>query len=106
MAVLGSGGSTRIPGAITQVLAGLADRGLRLEDAFAAPRLHVNDGQLDFEDRFTAEDREALMAAWPEARAWQHASMYFGGVHGAARDARGGGEAAADPRREGTALTG
>jgi gamma-glutamyltranspeptidase/glutathione hydrolase len=106
VAVLGSGGSTRIPGAISQVLAGLIDHGERLEDAIAAPRLHVHEGALDFEDRFAAEDREALMAAWPEARAWRQWSMYFGGVHGAARDARGGVEAAPDPRRDGTALTG
>jgi gamma-glutamyltranspeptidase/glutathione hydrolase len=105
VAVLGSGGSTRIPGAVAQVLSGLIDGGRRLEDAIAAPRLHVHDGALDFEDRFSPAEREALLALWPEARGWQQWSMFFGGVHGAARDARGGGEAAPDPRREGTALT-
>ena len=107
VAALGSGGSNRIRSAIGQVLLHLLDGGAALEDAVAAPRLHVEGGRepmLDFEDRFAERDRAALLADWPEARAWPEDSMFFGGVHAARRHPRRGYEAAADARRGGVAL--
>ena len=41
---LGTGGSNRIRTAILQVAVNLLDRGMRLEDAVEAPRLHVEKG--------------------------------------------------------------
>lgn len=106
VALLGSGGSTRIPGAVAQVVARIADAGMPVADAVAAPRLHVHDGLLDIEPGHPPGAVEALRRLWPEARAWAEGSMYFGGVHAVMRDARGGAEGAGDPRRSGTALTG
>lgn len=114
---LGSGGSNRIRTALAQVIGHVADRGMRLEDAVAAPRLHVEAQRedrerdippmaVDFEDRFREADREALLGAYPQARAWARDSMFFGGVHAVRRDSRGGVEAMGDPRRDGAALTG
>jgi gamma-glutamyltranspeptidase/glutathione hydrolase len=104
-AALGSGGSNRIRSAMAQVVAHVIDGGQRLEDAVAAPRLHAEgDGTVDFEDRFPEGDRAALLAAFPEARAWARDSMFFGGVHAVSRDAAGAVEAAADARRDGVAL--
>lgn len=108
-AMLGSGGSNRIRSALLQVMLHVIDGGARLEDAVAAPRMHVENWpgpELDFEDRFPEADRAALLALFPEARAWPRDSMFYGGVHGVIRDARGGVEAAGDHRRAGVAITG
>lgn len=106
LAMLGSGGSNRIRTALAQVAARVIDRGARLEDAVAAPRVHVEGAapKVDFEDRFPEGARAELMAAYPEAQAWARSSMFFGGVHAVRRDAKGGFEAAGDPRRAGVDL--
>lgn len=105
VALLGSGGSTRIPGAVAQVLAALAD-GAALDAAVEAPRLHVHEGALEAETPETGAERAALLKAWPEATLWPEPSMYFGGVHAVLREARGAAVAAADPRRSGVARAG
>ncbi|QPH54418.1 gamma-glutamyltransferase [Pontivivens ytuae] len=99
--LLGSGGSSRIRSALLQVLLQLTD-GARLEEAIAAPRLHVEKGRLAFEPM--EEARDALLASWPEATEWPAPSPYFGGVHAVRRTRRGAFEAAADARRDGAAL--
>ena len=107
LAMLGSGGSNRIRSALTQVAARLVDGSSRLEDAIVAPRLHTEGGHaLDVEGGVSEADREALAAAWPEARFWSGQSMFFGGVHAVRREAKGGAEAMGDPRREGYGLIG
>ncbi|MGG7567388.1 gamma-glutamyltransferase [Rhodovulum sp. DZ06] len=114
---IGSGGSNRIRTAMTQVIARVLDGGARLEDAVAAPRIHaeaqvpdrerdIPDLAVDFEDRIPEGAREALLAAYPQARAWPEDSMFFGGVHAVRRSARGDVEAAGDHRRDGRALVG
>ncbi|MEO1722454.1 MAG: gamma-glutamyltransferase [Pseudomonadota bacterium] len=128
--VLGSGGSNRIRTALAQVLLRLLDRGEAMGDAVTAPRLHVEGAGaaavLDYELPGLGREAEgALLSAWadlkgsplPErddreawaalgARAWDAPSMFFGGVHGAMREARGGLRAAGDPRRAGVAQVG
>ncbi len=106
--MLGTGGANRIRSALPQVAAHVIDGGMRLEDAIAAPRIHVegaHDPKVDFEDRFRGDHRKALLSAFPEACPWQSESMFFGGVHAVRREARGGVEAAGDPRRAGVAHT-
>lgn len=105
--MLGTGGANRIRSALPQVAAHVIDARMRLEDAITAPRIHVEGDartKVDFEDRFRGDHRAALMAAFPEATPWRSESMFFGGVHGVRRDARGGVEAAGDPRRAGVGL--
>jgi len=111
-ACLGSGGSNRIRSALARVVLGLVDRGMPLEAAIEAPRLHVEapvvrgaPPRVDFEMTGLAEsDREVVLAAFPEACAWDEPSMFFGGVHGVLREATGGMQAAGDPRRGGHAI--
>lgn len=99
---LGSGGSNRIRSAILQVIVNLLDRGLALEEAVLRPRLHVErDGTVSFEDLLSEEEREALLAAYPDARAWPQPNMFFGGVHTVRSNSRGGLEGMGDPRRRG-----
>lgn len=108
-AMLGSGGSNRIRTALAQVVAHVVDGGRRLEDAVAAPRVHVEgvkEPMAEFEDRLREDARDALLGAFPEARPWADDSMFFGGVHGVLRDARGGVEAGADHRRDGAVVIG
>ncbi len=108
VALLGSGGSSRIPGALAQVTLALVDRAAPLEAAIAAPRLHAETDAadaLDAETEGLAEgDRAALAAAYPEARFWHEPSMFFGGVHGVLAGPRGPVSAAGDRRRDGHAI--
>ncbi|MEZ5810087.1 MAG: gamma-glutamyltransferase [Rhizobiaceae bacterium] len=101
---LGSGGSNRIRSAIAQVIAHLALDGANLADAVVAPRLHVENGHLDFEDFFDAGARAALAAAFGDHRAWPERNMFFGGVHAASVDADGRFSGIGDARRDGAAL--
>jgi gamma-glutamyltranspeptidase/glutathione hydrolase len=99
---LGSGGSNRIRTAILQVAVNLIDRRMELEQAVSEARIHVEKGAvLSFEDDLPPEDRAALLAAWPDARAWPERNLFFGGVHAVKRSADGGLSGAGDPRRQG-----
>lgn len=106
LTALGTGGSNRIRTAIFQVALNLIDRGMGIEEAVAAPRLHVEKcGTVSFEDLLTPEERSALLAAYPAAQPWPSRNLFFGGVHAAARGADGRLQGAGDPRRGGVSLT-
>lgn len=111
MAMLGSGGSNRIRTALSQVLLGILDRGLPLDEAIERPRLHVEgDGRRARLDAETVDllesDLAVLRRAYPEMTEWAARSMFFGGVHAVLRDAGGGVAAAGDPRRAGAVRIG
>ena len=102
---LGTGGSNRIRTAILQVAVSLLDRGMSLEAAVEAPRLHVErDGKTSFEPGFTEHEERALLALGETVHAWPERNLFFGGVHAARRHSKGGVEGAGDPRRQGVAL--
>ena len=102
LVALGSGGSNRIRTAVLQVLIHRLEKGLDLEAAVAAPRMHVEKGHLDFEDFFGEEARAALVEAFRDHRAWPEQSLFYGGVHsGRAPRPTAPFPAAATPRREG-----
>ncbi len=96
---LGTGGSNRIRTAILQVLLNRIDRGMALNAAISAPRLHVEKGHLDFE--CCSESNDAPLATFADRRPWDAASLYFGGVHAVERFSDGGFDGAGDPRRAG-----
>jgi len=103
---LGTGGSNRIRTAILQVAVNLLEHGMRLEDAVAAPRLHVErDGTTSFEPGFPEEVEAAFRSLEDKARAWPAQNLFFGGVHAARWHEKRGSEGAGDPRRQGTAQT-
>ncbi len=104
--VLGSGGSNRIRSVILQTAINIIDRGLSLDAAIAAPRLHVEkDDQVSFEDLFPAAERHRLTDAFPEAHDWPDRNLFFGGVHGTERLGDGTFVGAGDARRAGFAIT-
>ncbi len=101
--VLGSGGSNRIRSVILLVLRRLMALHQPLSAAVEAPRLHVENGHLDFEPGFSPEEEAALIRAFPDHRAWEARSMFFGGCHAVSRHPDGTPEAHGDPRRSGAA---
>lgn len=100
---LGSGGSERIRSALTCVLTGLLDRGLDLDAALAAPRLHWDREVLQVEPGLP----EAVLAPLHMQRrvhVWQAPDLYFGGVNAVARSGDGAVSAAGDRRRGGVGV--
>lgn len=99
----GTGGASRIPAAIVQVLHSLIDLGLNVDDAVHHPRIHHQDGVLNIEAGWQGnywQEDELLK----EVVQWEEPSMFFGGVHTIARLANGELQGAGDGRREGYLL--
>ena len=61
-AVIGTPGGRRIPTAIAQVIVNLVDRGLGMQGAIAAPRLHTEGPEILLDDRFEPAVFEQLRA--------------------------------------------
>jgi gamma-glutamyltranspeptidase/glutathione hydrolase len=102
---LGTGGSNRIRTAILQVAVNLLDHGMNLDDAVAAPRLHLEKcGTLSYEPGFPEAAEAAFRTLEDKAHAWPAPNLFFGGVHAARRFGDGGVEGAGDPRRGGVAI--
>jgi gamma-glutamyltranspeptidase/glutathione hydrolase len=95
---LGSAGSARLRGAILQVVANVVGRGLGVEEAVEAPRVHAEAGVVHCEDPAAADALE------DEGRAvvrWRERNLYFGGVSAVEMRPDGSLAAAGDPRRGG-----
>ncbi len=98
---VGSPGAERITTAILQVLINFTRLGMSLAEAIDAPRLHVErtvEGWCA-----AAEPGLPLEALDMPYRCFDDISMFFGGVGAALVDGRGRMDAAADPRRRGSA---
>jgi len=99
--VLGSAGSARLRGAILQVAANVVARGMGVEEAVEAPRLHVEDGIANCEDADAADVLES--AGYPVVR-FRRRNLYFGGVSAVELRPDGTLAASGDPRRGGAAV--
>ena len=99
MLVTGTGGSNRIRSVIIQVLINILVKGMTLEAATQAPRLHFDGEMLQAEPGFTEDEMNQLRAIAP-VNAWDCPSLYFGGAHSVTP---GGGFG--DPRRSGCAIS-
>jgi gamma-glutamyltranspeptidase/glutathione hydrolase len=99
--VVGSAGSTRLHGAILQVVANVVAGGLTVEEAVEAPRIHVEAGVAHCEDPTAADELEA--AGYPIVR-WRAKNLFFGGVSAVDVGEDGALAAAGDPRRGGGAV--
>ena len=102
---IGSAGSNRIRSAILQTVLGVVDHGLPAQEAVSAPRLHVEEKQVDAEPGVDEGALERLEEAGWAVRKWSELNLFFGGVQAVARDPdsdrlTGGG----DPRRGGVAV--
>jgi gamma-glutamyltranspeptidase / glutathione hydrolase len=99
--VVGSAGSSRLAGAILQVVVNVGARGLGVEDAVEAPRLHFENGVAHCEDPAAADELEA--AGYPVVR-WRARNLFFGGVSAVEIRDDGSLAGAGDPRRGGAAV--
>ena len=99
--VVGSAGSSRLHGAILQVVANVAARGLSVEEAVEAPRIHFEKGLAHCESPAAADELEA--AGYPVVR-WRGQNLFFGGVSAVEFRDDGSLAGAGDPRRGGAAV--
>lgn len=99
----GSGGSTRIRTAISQLLTYIFYQNLGLEEAVMAPRLHTESGFLHMEEGLDAKTVLRLREYFPQNRCWNRKSLFFGGTH-VCRKQDGIYEAVGDPRRGGVSV--
>jgi gamma-glutamyltranspeptidase/glutathione hydrolase len=116
--VLGSAGSDRIPGSITEVISNVIDRGLGIREAVTAPRVLWNSAHephrvcIEITDWITSDDADTLQSwgfehmfrlEYPATPAGD--SAFFGGVNAALLDSTTGVfTGVGDPRRSGFAL--
>jgi len=98
---LGSGGSNRIRSAILQVLTNMLEFDMPLQQAVAAPRIHLEGPKLSVEPGYSSEAISALGQEWPDLKQWPSQNLYFGGVHAVQRFSNGEFAAMGDPRRQG-----
>jgi gamma-glutamyltranspeptidase / glutathione hydrolase len=94
----GAAGGTRLRSALVQVVAGVLDEGVEVDQAVGRPRLHVAGDMVHLEPGFEPEVSEAIAEAGFAVREWPARHHYFGGV--SAITPSGG---AGDPRRSGSA---
>ena len=99
--VLGSAGSARLRGAILQVVVNVVARGMGVEEAVEAPRLHAEEGVVYCEDAAVADKLEAQ---GHEVVRFKRRNLYFGGVSAVEVPADGRLAAAGDPRRGGAGV--
>jgi len=96
--VVGSAGSSRLHGAILQVVTNVVVQGLGVEEAVGARRIHVEKGVAHCEDPAVADELEA--AGYAVVR-WRGRNLFFGGVSAVEIREDGSLAAACDPRRGG-----
>ena len=96
--VVGSAGSSRLHGAILQVVTNVVARGLGVREAVDAPRIHVEKGVAHCEDPAVADGLES--AGYAVVR-WRERNLFFGGVSAVEIREDGTLAAAGDPRRGG-----
>jgi gamma-glutamyltranspeptidase / glutathione hydrolase len=94
--VVGSAGSERLRGAILQVVANVIGRGLGVEEAVDAPRLHW-DGATVYVEPGIDLDRDGIVR-------FGRRNLFFGGVSAVELRAHGELAAAGDPRRGGAGM--
>jgi gamma-glutamyltranspeptidase / glutathione hydrolase len=94
----GAAGGTRLRSALPQVVAGVLDEGLDLQEAIDRPRLHPVGPIVHLEPGFAEETVAELGSHGFETRVWPRPHHYFGGVSAVTRTG-----AAGDPRRSGAA---
>jgi gamma-glutamyltranspeptidase / glutathione hydrolase len=92
----GAAGGTRLRSALLQVVAGVLDEGIGLQDAIDRPRLHPVGPTVHLEPGFSGETTAVLRSHGFEPRVWPGQHHYFGGVSAVTPTG-----AAGDPRRSG-----
>ena len=99
--VVGSAGSIRLRGAILQLVVNVVRHGMPVEEAIAAPRVHVDDGHVHCEGGADQNELDRLERLGYELIRWRRRNLYFGGAAAVEVREDGSLHAAGDPRRGG-----
>lgn len=99
--VVGSGGASRLRGAIIQVLSNVLDWHMPLDDAVQAARIHFEHNRIDLEAGYDPEAADILDERGYRVTRWTEQSLYFGGAHVVQRWPDGSLIGAGDGRRGG-----
>jgi len=100
--IIGSGGASRIPGAIMQVIENHLMKSQNLIEAIDQPRMHFENQALNMEPNFPLE--ESMIPAEIKYKYWDKQSMFFGGTHGISWGENNQVIAHGDQRRDGVAI--
>ena len=99
--VVGSAGSVRLRGAIMQIAVNVLGHGMGVEQAIAAPRVHLDEPHVHCEGGADAAEVDRLEALGYDVVRWRRRNLFFGGASGVERLPDGSLAAAGDPRRGG-----
>jgi gamma-glutamyltranspeptidase / glutathione hydrolase len=102
--VVGSAGSARLRGAIMQIVVNVLEHGLGVEDAIAAPRVHVDAPHLHCEGGHDPEVLDGLEEMGYDVVRWRRRNLFFGGAAAVEVLPDGSVAAAGDPRRGGAGV--
>ena len=102
--VVGSAGSSRLRGAIFQILVNVVGHGLGVEEALEYPRVHFEDPHVQCEGGNDPAELDRLESLGYDLVRWRGLNLYFGGASGVERMADGTLAAAGDPRRGGRGI--
>jgi gamma-glutamyltranspeptidase/glutathione hydrolase len=102
--VVGSAGSTRLRGAIMQIIVNVVGHGLGVHDAIAAPRVHVDEPHVHCEGGHAPAQLDRLEAAGYDVVRWRRRNLFFGGAAAVEVLHDGSLAAAGDPRRGGAGV--
>jgi gamma-glutamyltranspeptidase / glutathione hydrolase len=102
--VVGSAGSIRLRAAILQIIVNIVGHGMRVEDAIAAPRIHLEGDELNVEGGIDPDVADELNERGYDVVRWSDRNLYFGGASAVAWNEEGDLEAAGDPRRGGAGI--
>jgi gamma-glutamyltranspeptidase / glutathione hydrolase len=102
--VVGSAGSSRLRGAILQIVVNAIGHGLPVDEAINAPRIHLEEGHVDCEGGSDPAELDEFERQGYDVVRWRRRNLYFGGA--AAVEVRPDGTlaAAGDPRRGGRGI--
>jgi gamma-glutamyltranspeptidase/glutathione hydrolase len=103
--VLGSAGSSRIPGSLIQTIVNVVDFGMTLKEAIDAPRIFLHGSELRIEAvGASASAVKAFESLGYRVKSYEQLDGWFGRVHGALVDRKSGTlSAVSDPRDAGGA---
>jgi gamma-glutamyltranspeptidase / glutathione hydrolase len=102
--VVGSAGSIRLRAAILQIVVNVVVHGLRVDEAIAAPRIHLEGDQLNLEGGIEPAAVDALVKRGYDVVRWNELNLYFGGASAVSLGEEGALEAAGDLRRGGAGV--
>ena len=99
--VVGSAGSTRLRGAIMQVIVNVLEHSLGVAEAIDRPRVHVDEPHLHCEGGIDAAELDRLEQLGYDLVRWRRRNLFFGGANAVEVLPDGAVAAAGDARRGG-----